>query len=76
MSDHTRRGWSRHIDQVIRSQHYTWLAEGLSGKPLEQALLNITADMMHICKRQGISWDRLVAESQAQFEHEEQPVNN
>lgn len=71
MADRVRREWSRHIDQVLRSQHYSWLAEGLSGAPLEEALINITADIMHICKRQGIEWESLLDKSQTQFEEEE-----
>lgn len=75
MSARNRVGWERHVDQVIRSQHYTWLAEGLGGAPLPQALTDIIADMMHICVRQGISWDDLVARSRAQFEREEDQVS-
>lgn len=71
MSDRARREWSRHIDQVLRSQHYNRLAEGLSGVPLEDALVNITADILHICKRQGIEWETLLDRSQVQFEEEE-----
>lgn len=71
MSVRNRTEWSAHIDRVIRSQHYTWLAEGLGGEPLETALVDIMADMMHICQREGISWETLVERGQAQFAHEE-----
>jgi len=68
---HSREGWDRHVDQVVRSQHYTWLGEGLAGQPLSGALTDIVTDIMHICVRQGLSWDTLVTRSRAQFEREE-----
>jgi hypothetical protein len=71
MSARSRSGWNRHVDQVVRSQHYTWLGEGLGGEPLTEALTDIMCDMMHICARQGMSWEQLVARSRAQFEREE-----
>ena len=71
MSVRNRTDWARHVDQIIRSQHYTWLAEGLGGDPPEKALVDITTDIMHICKREGISWVTLVEQSQAQFDEEE-----
>jgi hypothetical protein len=70
-----RSDWVSHIDRVIRSQRYTWLAEGLGGEPLEQALVEITADIMHICQREGISWEMLLAKGAAQFEQEEAEVS-
>jgi hypothetical protein len=66
-----RAHWDRHVDQIIRSQHYTWLGEGLAGEPPATALTSILADIMHICAREGLSWDTLVARSRAQFEREE-----
>ena len=68
--------WDRHVDQIIRSQHYTWLAEGLGGQPLSIALTDIMTDIMHICARQGMSWDNLVSRSRAQFEREEAQVSH
>ena len=68
---HNRKGWDRHVDQVVRSQHYTWLGEGLAGQPLSPALTDIVTDIMHICARQGVSWETLVTRSRAQFEREE-----
>lgn len=75
MSAQNRVGWDRHVDQVIRSQHYTWLAEGLGGAPLPEALTDIVADIMHICARQGMSWEDLESRSRAQFEREEAQVS-
>jgi hypothetical protein len=75
MSTRTRADWSRHVDQVIRSQHYTWLGEGLGGSPLEQALADIATDIRHICERQGLSWEKLLENSQSQFEREEFQAN-
>ncbi len=74
MSSRSRARWDRHVDQVIRSQHYTWLGEGLAGEPLGAALTDIMADIMHICARQGMSWEQLLARSRAQFEREEAEV--
>lgn len=74
MSVHNREGWDRHIDQIIRSQHYTWLAEGLGGQPPSEALTDIVTDIMHICARQGMSWEHLVTRSRSQFEREEAQV--
>jgi hypothetical protein len=74
MSARSRTRWDRHVDQVIRSQHYTWLGEGLAGEPLGAALTDIMADIMHICARQGMSWEQLLARSRAQFEREEAEV--
>ena len=71
MATMPRGNWSRHIDQVIRSKHYTWIAEGLAGAPLRDALTTITADLMHLCQRTGISWEQLLAESQKLCDVEE-----
>ena len=74
MTDDVRGDWSRHIDQILRSKHYTWIAEGLAGAPLREALMSITADLMHICRRSGLSWEQLVAESQRLCDREEAEV--
>jgi hypothetical protein len=71
MAARNRATWSRHVDQVLRSQHYTWLGEGLAGEPVGEALTDIVTDIMHICTRQGIPWESLVTRSRAQFEREE-----
>ena len=71
MTNGSRGNWSRHIDQILRSKHYTWIAEGLGGAPLREALVSITADVMHMCHRSGISWEQLVAESERQCKREE-----
>ena len=71
MSYGIRADWSRHIDQIARSRHYTWLGEGLGGEPLAAALVNISADMMHLCKREGIAFESVLEQGRAQFEQEE-----
>jgi hypothetical protein len=76
MSIRNRDSWDRHVDQIIRSQHYTWLAEGLGGQPLSIALTDIVTDIMHICARQGMSWENVVTRSRAQFEREEAQVSH
>jgi hypothetical protein len=76
MSIRNRDSWDRHVDQIIRSQHYTWLAEGLGGQPVSIALTDIVTDIMHICARQGMSWENLVTRSRAQFDREEAQVSS
>ena len=76
MSARNRVRWDRHVEQVIRSQHYTWLGEGLAGEPLTEALTDIMSDIMHICARQGMSWEDLLTRSRAQFEREEAQVSS
>ena len=71
MSVRNRINWAHHIDQIIRTQHYTRLAEGLAGEPPEEVVVEIVADLMHLCKRQGISWQALVEQSLALYEREE-----
>ncbi len=74
MTDDVRGNWSHHIDQIVRSKHYTWIAEGLAGVPLRDALLSITTDLMHICRRNGLSWEQLLSESQQMCEREEAEI--
>ena len=74
MSIRDRGGWKDHIEQIIRSQHYTWIGEGLGGEPLAEALTDMMADIMHICTHQRMSWEQLVDRSRAQFEREEVEV--
>lgn len=71
MSVRNRTDWARHIDQIIRSQHYTWLAEGLAGEPPKEAVVEIVTNLMHLCKREGLSWEAVVEQSLAQCEREE-----
>jgi hypothetical protein len=74
MSVRSRVNWDHHVDEIVRSQHYTWIGEGLGGEPLGEALTDMMADIMHICRREAISWEKLVARSRAQFEREEAEV--
>lgn len=71
MSVRNRAGWKTHIEQIVRSQHYTWIGEGLGGEPLAEAVTDMLADLMHICAHQGMSWEDLVARSREQFDREE-----
>lgn len=63
--------WLFKIEQVIRSKHYTWLAEGLGGMPVEEAMVTLTTDLMHICEHEGIPWERVIGQSREQFRREE-----
>ena len=76
MPQQIRRNWYRNIADVIRSRHYTWLGEGLGGAPIDEAMVSLTTDVMHICKRQGIDIDWLIAQSKAKFEQEERAIAN
>lgn len=76
MINRIRSHWSQEIDDVIRSKHYTWLARGLGGEAVEDAMVSLTTDIMHICRRKGIPWQQVLAKSQAQFEMEEVESSN
>lgn len=71
MPQQFRRNWDRQVADVIRSRHYTWLGQGLSGDPVDEAMVTLAADVMHVCKQQGIDIDWLIEQSRAQFEYEE-----
>ncbi len=71
MARRSRRKWSPHIDEIIRSRHYTWLGHGLGGDNVEDAMTTLLADIMHICKRQGISWESVLERGSEQFRTEE-----
>lgn len=74
MTQATRENWSRHVDQILRSKHYTWIGEGLGGAPAQDAMVAITADLMHMCHRMGVSWDDLVHRSQQLCDCEESEI--
>lgn len=67
-----RQNWSRHVDDIIRSRHYTWIGEGLGGLPPEGAVAEILTDLIHICRRTDIAFDDLLAESQERCDAEEE----
>ena len=58
----------RHVNDVLRSGHYTWLSEGLAGEPIDVAMTRLTANIMHVCDRAGVSWDEVVQRAHEQFE--------
>lgn len=74
MSYRTRRNWSHEIDEVIRSRHYTWLARGLGGDDVEDAMTTLLADIMHICERQGIAWESVLEHGRERFRSEEREI--
>lgn len=69
------KDWAGDIDKVIRSRHYTWLAKGLGGEAVKDGMASMLVDIMHICRREGISWQELLERCQQQFELEEQQPN-
>jgi hypothetical protein len=70
-ADQTRRNWLAHVEKVIRSRHYAWIAEARDGDPIEDVMVDLLADVMHICQRTGIPWEELVRRSRLQYEAEE-----
>ena len=71
MTTRINEDWSHRIEQVIRSRHYTWLGEGLGGMPIKEAIVTLMADLMHICKHEGIPWDHVAELGSEQFAEEE-----
>jgi hypothetical protein len=67
----SRSNWENHIEDVVRSRHYTWLPEGLGGEPVDKAMSYLVTDIMHVCRRTGASWEQILADAAARFEHEE-----
>lgn len=74
MPNRFRQNWYRKIADVIRSRRYTWLGQGLGGAPIDEAMVSLTTDVMHICKRQGIDVGWLLEQSKAKFEQEERAI--
>lgn len=66
-----RSDWLEHVKNVLRSRHYTWLPEGMSGEPVDEAMAYLVADVMHVCKLAGISWESVLARGRERFEAEE-----
>lgn len=65
-----RQNWPQRIEGIIRSRHYTWIGDGLAGDAIPDALTQIVADAMHICRREGIDWQSIVEDGRRQFEEE------
>ncbi len=67
----SRTHWKDHIEDVVRSRHYTWLPSGLGGETAGAAMSYLVTDIMHVCLRTGVPWEKVLAEATARFEHEE-----
>ena len=67
-----RQNWPQRIDEIIRSLKYTWIGDGLAGNAIPDALTQIVADAMHICRREGIDWQTILENGQRQFDEETQ----
>ncbi|MBI1312210.1 hypothetical protein GC176_13045 [bacterium] len=63
--------WQHRIEEIIRSRHYTWIAEGLGGDEVSVALQQILSDAMHVAHHAGLDWDNIYQAAQQQFEQEE-----
>lgn len=69
-----RSNWLDHVNEVIRSRHYTWLPEGLGGEPIDVAMTYLVTDIMHVCKAAGISFEDVLRESRQRYEQEEREL--
>ena len=67
----TRQNWAPHVNRILRSRHYTWIGDGLAGHKVEHALTRILVDAMHMCQRENLDWDSVLADSKCQFLEEE-----
>ena len=67
----SRSNWENHIEDVVRSRHYTWLPTGLGGEPVDVAMSYLVTDILHVCRRTGTSWEKVLEEEAARFEQEE-----
>lgn len=76
MAVRSRTDWSRHVDQVQRSHHYTWLAEGLGGESPARAMIILMTNMRHLCDREGLDWDYIVEQSAVLYQQEEVAVSS
>lgn len=79
LSQKKESNYDRHHSRGLVSSHRTNLAiealhldrRGTGGAPVDEALVAITTDLMHICHRAGLSWEELAARSQQLCEREE-----
>jgi hypothetical protein len=67
-----RQNWATHVNRILRSGHYTWIGDGLAGHKVEHALTRILVDAMHMCRRENLDWDSVLADSMCQFLEEEE----
>lgn len=69
-----RSNWMDHVQDVIRSRHYTWLPAGLGGEPVDVAMTYLVTDIMHVCKAAGISFEDVLLEARQRYEAEEREL--
>jgi hypothetical protein len=74
--DELREHWLDHVRDVIRSRHYTWLPEGLGGEPVDVAMTCLLTDIMHVCRRAGISFEDVSEAARRRFEEEESSLGH
>lgn len=70
-----RSDWLKHVREVVRSRHYTWLPSGLGGEDVESGMTWLIADIMHVCRLSGISFEAVYERARQQFELEENLVD-
>lgn len=66
-----RSHWFEHVRDIVRSRHYTWMAEGLGGAPIDVAMRQLLTDIHHVCDMADIPFDDVLAESREQYENEQ-----
>jgi hypothetical protein len=66
-----RQNWAPHVNRILRSRRYTWIGDGLAGHNVEDALTQIVVDAMHMCQRENLDWDAVLADSMRHFFEEE-----
>ena len=63
--------WVRQIEEIIRSRHYTWIAEGLGGNEVPEAVRQLLVNTMRLAHHAGLDWNDMYAAARQQFECEE-----
>ena len=66
-----RRRWLHHVQDVVRSRHYTWLPRGLGGHSVDEAMTYLVTDIMHVCKLADVSFECVLENSREKFEEQE-----
>ncbi|HUG69743.1 MAG TPA: hypothetical protein VMM76_18470 [Pirellulaceae bacterium] len=66
-----RTKWLHHVEEVVRSRHYSWLPSGLGGESVDVAMTFLVTDIMHICKLTGTPFEEVLTEAKKRFEAEE-----
>lgn len=66
-----REQWLHHVEEVVRSRHYTWLPSGLGGESVDVAMTFLLTDILHICKLTDTQFEDVLTSAKRQFRAEE-----